>query len=769
MKTTLRLLACCLCFLVPAHAQKRLAPLPVADLLDARSVGGKLSAHGDWVAFTLRDPRRAPAAQVITDAFRDTGVVWWAVGGDIVILNSRTGETKNLTGGQSNNWSPAWSPDGRYLAFYSDRTAGRQGRQARLWVWERASGRLRQLSGEVIRAFADSEIQWTPDSRQLLVKLLPAGMTAAAFHQTVSPAPAKPEQADAKNETTVKVYRSHPEKSSSTAQTEPVGAWSLEPYQADLALIEVANGRVRRLASKVRCARQALSPGGNYVAFSSPQRFAKTGTQQMLFDLLTIRLKDGQTRTVATDVPMNTGSHFRWSPDETRLTWQTGGMTAVSEVFVSDVATGVPRLLTGQPHPRFEPYVAQSPLWDAAGKTLYFIGAGALWRATLSEPHAGEFVRLPEQRIEMIEDHAGQVYSPDGGQSIVVVARHLKTKQGGFYRIDLATRAATKLFAGDVIIEGVAAAREQLLYLAQSARQSADVWRISADGQSVKRVSQLNPQLDEYEMGEPRVIEWQTAEGQTLRGALLLPAGYRAGQRYPLIVRVYAGRAESNDLNFFGLSRVSYANAQLLATRGYAVLLPDAPQKLGTPMADIAKAVLPAVDKVIELGIADAERLGVVGQSYGGYSTLSLIVQTTRFKAAVMSAGFGNLFTIYSQLRQDGSTHGLTLMENGQGLMGGTPWEYRQRYLENSPFFFLDQVQTPLLILHGTGDDTVNSTGGDEVFVGLRRLGKKVVYARYEGEGHTANTWRRPNQFDFLERMLAWFDEHLKPREAGMK
>jgi len=193
----------------------------------------------------------------------------------------------------------------------------------------------------------------------------------------------------------------------------------------------------------------------------------------------------------------------------------------------------------------------------------------------------------------MIEDQPGRIWSSDGGRSIVVVARHQQTKQSGFYRIDLATGQASQLFAGAVIIESTCvAANQQLLYLAQSAHQSPDVWLASGDGQTVKRVSQINPQLDQYEMGAARVIEWQTAEGQTLRGALMLPADYRSGKRYPLIVRLYAGRLISDDLNRFGMSRVFYENAQLLATRGYAVLLPDVPQKPGSPMADIPKAVL---------------------------------------------------------------------------------------------------------------------------------------------------------------------------------
>jgi dipeptidyl aminopeptidase/acylaminoacyl peptidase len=90
----------------------------------------------------------------------------------------------------------------------------------------------------------------------------------------------------------------------------------------------------------------------------------------------------------------------------------------------------------------------------------------------------------------------------------------------------------------------------------------------------------------------------------------------------------------------------------------------------------------------------------------------------------------------------------------------GTPWESRSRYIENSPVFYLDRVETPLLIVHGSLDDAVAPFLAEEVFVGLRRLGKEVVYARYEGEGHSIESYA--NQVDYVNRMIAWFDRHLK-------
>ncbi len=271
------------------------------------------------------------------------------------------------------------------------------------------------------------------------------------------------------------------------------------------------------------------------------------------------------------------------------------------------------------------------------------------------------------------------------------------------------------------------------------------MWISDVAFQSPRRLTHLNPQFDKYKTGAAQLIDWSSDDGERLQGVLLLPADYQEGKRYPLIVYVYGGVSLSNNLDRFGLGYGGPFNMQLLATRGYAILLPNAPQHLGTPMLDLAKTVLPGVSKVIEMGIADPARLGVMGHSYGGYSTLALIVQTNRFKAAVMADGYGDLIGSYGQMAKDGSAYGIGIQEHAQGLMGGSPWQYRDRYLQNSPIFYLDRLETPLLIVHGGSDTTVAPFLGDQIFVGLRRLGKEVEYAKYEGEQQfpaaTPRTW----------------------------
>jgi len=135
-------------------------------------------------------------------------------------------------------------------------------------------------------------------------------------------------------------------------------------------------------------------------------------------------------------------------------------------------------------------------------------------------------------------------------------------------------------------------------------------------------------------------------------------------------------------------------------------------------------------------------------------------VQTDVFGAAVASASHGSMTGMFAKLRPDGLS-ATQWAEHGQGRMGGTPWEVRERYIENSPFFFLDRVHTPLLLLHGAEETNTPVYLAEEIFAALQRLERTVVLARYDGEGHWPGSWSAANQTDYWRRLVAWFDEHL--------
>lgn len=221
----------------------------------------------------------------------------------------------------------------------------------------------------------------------------------------------------------------------------------------------------------------------------------------------------------------------------------------------------------------------------------------------------------------------------------------------------------------------------------------------------------------------------------------------------------------ANHLHDFGVTQ-DVIHGQILVNHGYGLLTPDMPLKNHDPLSQLSRHVLPAIMHLIDLGIADPKRIGLMGQSYGGYSTLALLTQTSLFSAAVACAGTYNLVASYCTLSHDGNDEWLGWCESGQGRMGGSLWEKRPAYIENSPLFYLDRVTTPVLLLCG-GQDPGAPEQAAAAFIGLRRLKKKVEYRCYQDEGHWSGTWSEASYRDLCGRVLSWFDEHLAP-DAGL-
>ena len=778
LATTARLLvlACLLSVsLSQAQVRDKYAPLPIEAIARANYLGTivDLSPNGEWVAYTIRDRTKTETSKdEIYETFSRTGVPPVGMGSNVWITNTKTNVSRNLTDRQGNNWGPSWSPDGKYLAFYSDRNG-----KAQLWLWDRSSGKSRLAAEAVVHPFiAEETPQWTADSPSILVKLLPKGMSIDdAARLTVNPKKQGPEETKVAG-STVTIYRSRPLEPSNNGASQPKrdirSNTQINAFIGDLAIIDIASGNVKPLARGYKPCWYRISPDGKHVAFVTEKGWAEGNVFRNLYDLLIIPISGGEPRILAENIESLAilFETVSWSPDGRRLSytdWKEQGTKGDCYVVSSD--GGPPRKVTQDPHPSFGGSF-RAPLWDAQGESVYLIAGNALWKVTLTTGVATELAKIKNKRLlEIVSPNSGgRFWSADKGRSMTLVTRDEVTKDMGFYKVDLQTGESTKLLEENKeyrlpailfmdVVDG------HVAFAAQDARHPDDLWLTDPTFRSVKRLSKTNPQLEGYVLGNGQLIEWKTAEGQVLKGALLLPSNHKEGNRYPLIVHVYGGVLLSEQVNRFGLGGLGIwtANMQLFAARGYAVLLPDSPLRVGTPMQDLAKTILPGVDKVIEMGVADPDRLGVMGSSYGGYSTLALIVQTPRFKAAVMHAGYGDLIGNYGEMTKEGVARSITIAENGQNRMGGTPWQYRDRFIENSPVFYLDRVQTPLLITHGSRDPNVPPFLADQIFVGLRRLGKEVVYAKYESEGHALANYA--NQLDYLNRVFAWFDKHLTP------
>lgn len=748
-----------------AQAQAPPGPLPIEALLIAPRLAPvgtpSVSSDGRLIAYTVVVARdRATTSHA--------GVPWYSVGGHIWLSPMAGGPPRRITAGTSSSWSPAWSPDGRRLAFLS--SSSRAGAGIGLWIWERSTGDLRQVRH--VRALDPwarlGRLEWLGDSRTVVMKAYPAGSAAIAYEAALAKTgwrPPRPESGVA----TVELYRYDPRDQDRGIP----GANNLDALVGDLVLTDIETGRVMPIAQGVRLCTYALSPDRTKVAWAVATRFQRPESYQVLVDLFVHDLTTRRSWNLVRGVPLiaayPTAPVFSWAPSSQAIAYRTNGPGAKrEEVYVASLSGSPAKRLAVGPA-RDHTFEDQRPLWTADASTVIFARDGALLKVKADGTEPATVAATSAASLRMLERGSGTLWLAGDGRGVVVTGDRA-SKRMGFALVDLQTGTIAPLLEEakwyDTTLGSppvVMPDGRSVVFVASEAREPADLWFARLERSlRPRRITQVAPKLGRFSGGVAQAIEWRGLDGDTLHGALIHPAGYRRGTRYPLIVQVYGGTSVSDDLNRFGSALDPVENVQVLASRGYAVLLADSRIRVGTPMLDLVKTVLPGVDRAIELGVADPGRLGIMGHSYGGYSALSLLVQSRRFKGAIMRAGFGDLLGLYSQLSPDGRNHNVPWAEEGQGSMGGTPWELRERYLENSPVMYLDRIDTPLLIIHGAEDRTVGSFLADAIFVGLRRLGRRVDYARYGGEEHWEAGWSLANQLDYLNRVIAWFDQYVK-------
>jgi dipeptidyl aminopeptidase/acylaminoacyl peptidase len=721
-----------------------LGPLPVEIASTAKTFGNTsidLSPDGLWVAYTLSDPRRRKVQGLRNDQwfpFNCTGSPYSFSDSDVLITHTQTGQTINISTGRGANWAPRWSPDGKYLAFYSDRTG-----KAHVWVWERSTPKLRPLTTAVVHVrFGFKKILWTPDSRHVITKVLGAGQTLGpCFDGTLGQRSTEP--------SSKLVYDSE--------GAGPKSPLLTDSFLGDIAALEVATGKLKRIVRQQGVAGYSLSPTGDKIVFSLTKRQRPDDQYLLVYDLAVVSLSDLQTKTTPDFLPGVPSLPVSWSPNGHLVAY-----LSKRECFIWDLRGGEPRRVTSAPAAGF----AQAPLWDKEGREIYLVGDNRVWKVSATDAKAAKAVSITEKwdrQIRSIISREGgnEFWSTDDGQSLYVSTMDPESKREGIYTVNLQSGKFLQVMESDnshnFALSAVSPKGDTVVFASQDARHDQNLWIAKQDFANPRQLTHINPELQQYAAGEARLIEFADKDGKKLKATLLLPANYKKEERYPLIVWVYGGFLLSGNVNRYGSVIVEHQNMQLLSSRGYAVLLPDTPLRVGTPMQDLASTVLPAVDKTIEMGVADPERLGIMGTSYGGYSTLALIVQTTRFKAAVMDVGFANLSSMYGVMLKSGMPLGAGWAEEGQGRMGGPPWEFPERYVQNSPLFFLNKVQTPLLINQGAMDMSPHHS--NEIFISLKRLGKKVVYVQYENEGHGFVHYG--NRIDYWNRVIDWFESHL--------
>ncbi len=298
-----------------------------------------------------------------------------------------------------------------------------------------------------------------------------------------------------------------------------------------------------------------------------------------------------------------------------------------------------------------------------------------------------------------------------------------------------------------------------------SFREFPELWQSDLTFKNVRKMSDIGTQMDKFNWGSVELVDYKATDGTPLQGLLYKPDGFDATKKYPMLVYFYEKNSD-NLHNFINPtpSGSAYTNYTYSVSNGYLVFVPDIVYQIGYPGPSAFNCVMPGVLSVLDKGFVNRERIGIVGHSWGGYQAAYIITKTNLFRTAVPGAPVVNMTSAYSGVRWGTGLSRQAQYEFNQSRIGGNIWQKPMNFLDNSPLFYLDKVQTPTLILHNDDDDAVPWYQGIEMFMGLKRLGKPTWMLVYNGEKH--GNRQRKNQKDFTVRMWQYLDFYLKDSPA---
>jgi dipeptidyl aminopeptidase/acylaminoacyl peptidase len=401
-----------------------------------------------------------------------------------------------------------------------------------------------------------------------------------------------------------------------------------------------------------------------------------------------------------------------------------------------------------------------SPFFSPDGQWIAYKAAGTPpwgWNFTVHLiPASGGTARKLAQTFDERTNHFG--WSPDG-KRLYYTESHGTTV--GLYALPVTgTPEEISAQQGVISVTNLNQTRSMLGFVFENAHKPPEAYVSRLDNFAPVQISQVNQDKARLPLGRTVVTRWKSVDGVEIEGLLTYPVDYASDKRYPLLLSVHGGPASVFSQTFIGSPSV-YGPLAALSSRGYAVLRCNVRGSTGygkefrhANYQDWGgmdfQDLMAGVDHVINLGVADAERLGVMGWSYGGFLTASAITQTRRFRAAVVGAGITNLI----------SNAGTADIPNDiPNYFGGEPWEKFNLLRARSPVLNVKGVDTPTLILHGERDKRVPVTQGYELYNALKRQGcvvKMVVYPR------TPHVPQEPKLFrDVLSRCLEWFDDYV--------
>ena len=490
---------------------------------------------------------------------------------------------------------------------------------------------------------------------------------------------------------------------------------------------------------------------------------------QQRFDIYIVDAATGE-RTLVREAVVN---DYGASPDGRFLLWFEG-----EDYWTHEIATGETRNVTESLAGAFAnldvtPTREQMPSFGLAGWTLndaklLVNDRFDVWAVSPDGAGGRRLTRGQEDSVRhrlLRLDPEADAYDAEEPAYLSIYGEW--TKKSGFARLDdlLGEDVPETLTWEDASLARLLKAKDARVYAYMSQRwdDSPDYFVSGPDLSSARQVTSTNPFQGDYAWGRTELVDYRNEWGRRLQGRLIYPADYEPGRSYPMIVYHY--ELLSQGLHGYAVPDAeNFYNTQVWSQEGYFVFMPDVVYRDRRPGQSNVETLRPAVAAVLETGMIDADRLGLIGHSWGGYQTTYFVTQDDLFASAVAGAPLTNLMSMYLSFYWNSGGTDARIFEISQGRMQVPWWEDWDSYHANSPVHHIENLDTPLLIEFGTDDGAVEFNQGVEFYNAARRAGKHVVMLVYEGENH--GLAQDANRKDYASRILQWFGHYLKGEPA---
>lgn len=361
-------------------------------------------------------------------------------------------------------------------------------------------------------------------------------------------------------------------------------------------------------------------------------------------------------------------------------------------------------------------------------------------------------------RYSKLDDDS--VYIPN---KILLSAQNENTTYEGFYSLELNSDNSLKeLVMVDYGFTNPIKSKKsnRLIWNKFSYTEFPDLWTSNIDFTNQQKISNTNPQQSNYLWGTVELFKWKDSSGADQKGLVYKPENFDPNKQYPMIAYFYEKYTDKIHTHYIPNPSRSVINYPLYNSNGYVIFIPDITYKIGYPGKSGYNAVVSGTYALLEKGFIDKNNLGLQGQSWGGYQAAYIITKTNLFKAAMTGAPVANMTSAYGGIRWESGMVREFQYEQAQSRIGKTLWEGFDLYVENSPLFSADKIETPVLIMSNDNDGAVPHEQGMEFFTALRRLNKPAWMLTYNGDEHNLMKW--PNRVDLSKRMFQFFNCYLK-------